>query len=58
MVRDNIADVLKALEEIGGSLLNWFSNNNMKLNTDKCHLLLNSQEPSTLKLGDLRICNM
>ena len=58
MVRDNIADVLKALEEIGGSLLNWFSNNNMKLNTDKCHLLLNSQEPSTLKLGDLHICNM
>ena len=29
----------------------------MKLNTDKCHLLLNSQEPNTLKIGDLHINN-
>ena len=35
-----IADVIKALEEIGENLVNWFSNNEMKLNADKCHLLL------------------
>ena len=29
----------------------------MKLNTDKCNLLLNSQEPNTLKIGDLHINN-
>ena len=29
----------------------------MKLNNDKCHLLLNSQEPNTLKVGDLHINN-
>ena len=29
----------------------------MKLNTNKCHLLLNSQEPITLKMGDLHINN-
>ena len=29
----------------------------MKLNTDKYHLLLNSQEPNTLKIGDLHINN-
>ena len=57
VVRDNIADVIKALEEIGENLVNWFSNNDMKLNTDKCHLLLNSQEPNTLQTGDLRINN-
>ena len=56
-VRDNITDVIKALEEIGESLVNWFSNNEMKLNTDKCHLLLNSQEHNTLKIGDLHINN-
>ena len=39
VVRDNIADVMKALEEIGENLLNWFSDNEMKLNTDKCHRL-------------------
>ena len=29
----------------------------MKLDTDKCHLLLNSQEPNALKIGDLHINN-
>ena len=56
-VRNNIADVIKALEEIGEDILNWFSNNEMKQNTDKCRLLLNSQEPNTLKIGDLHISN-
>ena len=37
--------------------MNWFLNNEIKLNTGKCHLLLNSQEPNTLKIGDLHICN-
>ena len=56
-VRDNIADVIKALEEIGEYLLNWFLNNVKKLNTDKCRLLLNSQEPNFLKIDDLCINN-
>ena len=46
-----ITDDIKALEEIEESSVNWFSNNEMKLNTDKCHLLLNTQEPNTLKIG-------
>ena len=29
----------------------------MKLNTDKCHLLLSSQEPNKLKIGDFHINN-
>ena len=57
MIRDDIADVIKALEKIGKNLVNWFSNKEMKLNTDKCHLLLNSQESNTLKIGDLHINN-
>ena len=51
VVRDNIADVIKALEEIEEDLLNWFLNNEVKLNTDKCRLLLNIPEPNTLKIG-------
>ena len=39
---DNIADIIKALEKIEENLLRWFLNNEMKLNTDKCRLLLNS----------------
>ena len=57
VVRDNIANFIKSLEEAGEKILNWFSNNEMKLNTNKCHLLLNSQEPNMLKLGDLHINN-
>ena len=43
VVRDDIADFIKALEEIGENLVNWFPNNEMNLNTYPCHLLLNSQ---------------
>ena len=55
MVRDNITYVIKALGDIGENLVNWFLNNEMKLDTNKCHLLLNSHEPNTLKIGDLHI---
>ena len=54
MVRDNITDVIEALEEIGENLVSWFSINQMKLNSDKCHLLLNSQEPNALKIDCLQ----
>ena len=57
MLRITLADVIKALEEIGENLVNWFSNNEINLNTYKCHLLLNSQEPNTLKRGDSDINN-
>ena len=57
VVRYNITDVIKALEELGESLVNWFTNNEMKLNPDKCHLLLNSQEPNAFEIDDLHISN-
>ena len=41
-VRENIAHVIKVLEEIGETLGNWFSNNEITINTDKRHLVLNS----------------
>ena len=42
VVRDNIPDVISALEEIGEKILIWLSDNQTNLNTDKCHLLLNT----------------
>ena len=57
VVRDNRADVIKALEQIGENLVNWFSNNEMNLNTYNCYLFLNIQEPNTLKIGGLDINN-
>ena len=49
--------MLKEIEEIGENRVNWFSNNDLKLNTNKCHLLVNSQEPTGLSIDDLHINN-
>ena len=57
VVRENTINVIKALEDIGENLIKWFSDNQMKLNTDKCHVLLNSQGPNTIKIGNLCIKN-
>ena len=56
VVRENTTNVIKALEDIGESLtIRWFSYNQMKLNADKCHVLLNSKGPKTIKTGNLYI---
>ena len=48
-VADNIKDVIRSLEEVRENLITWFSYNRMKLNPDKCHLLLNTKEQTNLK---------
>ena len=54
VVRENTTNVIKVLEDIGESLIiRWFSDNQMKLNTDKCHVLLNSKGPKTIKIRNL-----
>ena len=56
-VAENIKDVIRSLEEVGENLNTWFAVNQMKLNSDKCHLLLNTKEQSTFKIGNLHIKN-
>ena len=36
VVREITTNVIKALEDIGENLIKWFSDSQMKLNTDKC----------------------
>ena len=57
VVRENTTNVIKALEDIGVYLIKWFSDNQMKLNTDKCHVLFNSQGLKPIKIGNLCIKN-
>ena len=57
VVRENKTNVMKAHEDIGENLIKWFSDNQMKLNTKKCHALLNSQGPNTIKIENLCIRN-
>ena len=57
VVKENTTNVIKVLEDIGENLIKWFSDNQMKLNTNKFHVLLNSQGPKTTKIGNLCIKN-
>ena len=40
----NLAELVKKLEENSDLAINWFQNNYMKLNTDKCHLLVSGSK--------------
>ena len=57
VVRENTTNAVKVLEDIGENLIKWFSDNQMKLSTAKCHVLLNSQGPNTIMIENLCIIN-
>ena len=44
VAKENTTNVIKVLEEIGENPIKRFPDNQMKLNRDKCHVLLNSQD--------------
>ena len=48
-VADNMEDVIRPFEKVPENLNTEFSNNQMKLNPDKCHLLLNTKKQTTFK---------
>ena len=45
----NLDSVINNLEKSTNSLLNWFRQNHMEANTDKCNLLVSSDEVCTAK---------
>ena len=40
----NLAELLEKLERISKLVIHWFEDDYMKLNTDKCHLLIYGHE--------------
>ena len=57
VVIENTTNVIKALEDIGENLIKWFSDYQIKRNTDKCHVLLNSQGLNTIRIGNVCLKN-
>ena len=57
VIRGNISNVISDLGEIGQKLLTWFSHKELKLNTDRCHLLMSTQDQKFLKIGNCDIKN-
>ena len=53
----NTDGVLKSLEKESISLFQWFKDNNLKGNPDKCHLLLNRTDDISVKINEYDIRN-
>ena len=52
-----IQSVTKSLEKLSIPLLSWFKENKLKLNLDKCHLIVSGTENAKIKLDDFTITN-
>ena len=47
----NINDVIINLEKAGENMFKWFTDNQMKANADKCHLILNCSDQQKIKIN-------
>ena len=52
---ENISSVVKFLEEVACAIFQWFQDNEMKANENKCHILLNASNELTVKLMRSRL---
>ena len=52
---NTIDEVIQSLEHESMMLFQWFSDNQMKANISKCHLLVNKKDEVTIKIGDMEI---
>ena len=48
----NVDDIINNLQLSAEKLFRWFSDNQMKGNTDKCHLIMSISNTPELKVGD------
>ena len=54
---ENVDITIEKLEEGGKVLFEWFSNNFLKANTDKCYLILSTAEPFSINIDNEVIKN-
>ena len=54
---ENVDVTLEKLEEVGKLLFEWFSNNFLKANADKCHLILSTDESFSINIDNEVIKN-
>ena len=57
IVEDNIENVIASLEEATNALFDWFANNRLKSNPDKCHALVSTNKHLNMKVCDYTIGN-
>ena len=54
----SINDVIASLQDSSERLFQWFSENQLKGNTDKCHLIVSSDDPTEIQVGESVIKNI
>ena len=54
---ENLDEVIKSLEKDSIKLFQWFSDNQMKANHDKCHLLVSGKNNVTMNASGFKIKN-
>ena len=57
VTRDNISSAVKLLEKVACAIFQWFRDNEMKANADKCHVLLNISNGLTVKTNEVQTKN-
>ena len=55
VVANNTAEEIENLIVITQKLFTWFASNQMKVNHDKCHLLLRTQDESNIRIANTTI---
>ena len=53
----NLEEAIQKLELTTNNLFEWFKNNHMKANADKCHLLVTRDTDVTAKIGEFDVKN-
>ena len=53
----NLEEVIQKLELTTNNFFEWFKNNHMKPNADKCHLLVTRDTDVTVKIGEFDVTN-
>ena len=49
---NSINEVISSLQEPAEKVFRWLSHNQMKGNTDKCHLIVSTDEPIEIRVGE------
>ena len=57
-IGDSINDVIASLQDSSERLFQWFSKNQLKGNTDKCHSIVSSDDPTEIQVGESVIKNI
>ena len=56
-MENNIDNVIEFLEKFSYSLCNWLKNNGLENDVDKCNVLVSTNKPVGVKIGDYTIDN-